>query len=98
MSKILFRSCVASDGRKFAFLTDQPEVEELFDQGYKVAYKNRDGSHNTELLARWQDAFSVTSVDFMPVPEADEIPSPVLNSFNQMVATLIKGVDVFFCD
>lgn len=37
MRQLHFRLCEASDGRVFAFLTDQPETEDLFDSGYKVA-------------------------------------------------------------
>ena len=98
MRKLLFRSCIASDGRKFAFLTDQPEVEECFDNGYKVAYKDRDGSNNPELLAHWENSFSVSSEEFTLLPESEEIPKEIITSFNTMITSLIKGVDVLFCD
>ncbi len=98
MRKLLFRSCVASDGRNFAFLTDQPEVEECFDNGYKVAYKDRDGSNNPTLLAQWKEEFTVTSDDFSLLAESDEIPDEILTGFNGMLKSLIKGVDVLFCD
>ncbi|KGJ87937.1 hypothetical protein [Colwellia psychrerythraea] len=98
MKKILFRSCEAADGRKFAFLTDQPEVEECFDNGYKVAYKDRDGSNNPELLAHWNKEFTVSSEAFTLLPDTDEIPSEVQSAFTNMVAGLIKGIDVLFCD
>ena len=98
MRKLLFRSCIAADGRKFAFLTDQKEVEEYFDNGYKVAYKDRDGSKNPELLANWQNEFKVKSQEFTLLPESDEIPTEVMKAFDEMVSSLIQGVDVFFCD
>ena len=98
MKKLLFGSCEACDGRKFAFLTDQEEVEEYFDNGYKVAYKDRCGSSNTELLACWRKDFTVTSQEFNLLPEADAVPTEVMDGFNAMLASLIKGVDVFFCD
>ena len=98
MNKLLFRSCEASDGRKFAFLTDQPEVEECFDHGYKVAYKDRDGSQNPELLAKWAKAFTVTSDEFTLLPESDQIPAEVMSAFNDMLSSLLHGIDVLFCD
>ncbi|SFD48870.1 hypothetical protein [Pseudoalteromonas denitrificans] len=98
MIKLLFRSCVASDGRKFAFLTDQPEVEECFDNGYKVAYKDRDGSNNPELLAHWKTEFTVTSPEFTLLPESEEIPAEVMTGFKNMISGLLKGIDVLFCD
>lgn len=98
MRKLLFRSCEAADGRKFAFLTDQPEVEECFDNGYMVAYKNRDDSKNVQLLAQWKKAFTVSSEEFTLLPENDEIPEEVTTAFNNMVTGLLKGIDVFFCD
>lgn len=98
MRKLLFRCCEAADGRKYAFLTDQPEVEEAFDNGYKVAYKDMDGSNNPELLANWKSEMTVESQPFKLVAESAEIPTEVMSSFKSMVSTLIKGVDVFFCD
>lgn len=98
MSKLLFRSCEAADGRRFAFLTDQPEVEEAFDNGYKVAYKDIDGTQNSELLARWKSEFSATSCDFTLNAQRDKIPDEIMSGFKNMMAALVKGVDVFFCD
>lgn len=98
MSKLLFRSCEAADGRKFAFLTDQPEVEEAFDNGYKVAYKDMDGSNNPELLAAWKNEMTVESQEFEQVPESGEIPAEIMSNFKTLIGTLIKGIDVFFCD
>jgi hypothetical protein len=98
MRKLLFRSCEAADGRRFAFLTDQPEVEEAFDNGYKVAYKDIDGSNNSNLLAHWKSEFTVESQPFNLIAETGEIPEEVMSGFNLMVSALIKGVDVLFCD
>lgn len=98
MNKLLFRSCEAIDGRKFAFLTDQPEVEECFDHGYKVAYKDRDGSHNPELLASWTSQFTVISDVFTMLPESAEIPVELMDAFNEMLSSLLRGIDVLFCD
>lgn len=98
MSKLLFRSCQAADGRRFAFLTDQPEAEEAFDNGYKVAYKDRDGTGNNQLLAQWKDEMTVTSIEFELHPDSAQIPAELQLGFNNMIAALIKGVDVFFCD
>jgi hypothetical protein len=98
MNKLLFRSCEAADGRTFAFLTDQPEVEEAFDNGYKVAYKDMDGTNNSELLASWKKEMTVESQPFTMVPEANEIPQELMDNFNSMMSVLIKGVDVLFCD
>lgn len=98
MRQLLFRLCEASDGRTFAFLTDQPDVEDYFDSGYKVAYKFRDSNRGKQLLARWRSAFSVTSQDYIQVPEQDELPEGVQTAFNTMISSLIPGVDVFFCD
>lgn len=98
MNKLLFRSCEAADGRKFAFLTDQAEVEECFDHGYKVAYKDRDGSNNPELLANWAKEFTVTSDEFTLLPESEQIPPEVMTAFNEMLSGLLRGIDVFFCD
>tara|TARA_Y100000588_G_C14116576_1_gene865411 strand:- start:45 stop:752 length:708 start_codon:yes stop_codon:yes gene_type:complete len=98
MTKLVFCSCVAADGRKFAFLTDQPEVEELFDNGYKVAYKDRDGRDTPELLAHWRSSITVESKEFCLLPEDDQIPDNVQGAFNTMLSHLVKGIDVFFCD
>lgn len=98
MSQLLFRLCEASDGRVFAFLTDQPNVEDIFDSGYKVAYKHRDASNGSELLARWRTSYAVKSVEFDPLPEEDELPAGLQTAFDILVANLISGVDVFFCD
>lgn len=98
MKKLLFRSCEAVDGRKFAFLTDQPEVEDCFDNGYKVAYKDRDNRNNPELLAEWNTQYTVESQDFSLLPESDGIHGDILQGFSNMVDALIKGIDVFFCD
>jgi hypothetical protein len=98
MSKLLFRSCLAADGRRFAFLTDQPEVEEAFDNGYKVAYKDMDGTKNSELLARWKGEMTAISEEFNLSPEAGQIPQEIMQGFRNMMAALVKGVDVFFCD
>lgn len=98
MRNLLFRSCEASDGRKYAFLTDQTEVEECFDNGYKVAYKDRDGSNKPELLAHWNNEFTVKSPNFSLLPESDEISEELFSAFNTMIESLIKGIDVLFCD
>jgi hypothetical protein len=98
MSKLLFRSCEAADGRKFAFLTDQENVVDCFDSGYKVAYKDRDGSNNSELLAHWKNEFTVLSEPFTLLESSSEIPQELAAAFDSMVATLIKGIDVLFCD
>ncbi len=98
LRKLLFRSCEASDGRRFAFLTEQPEIEELFDSGYKVAYKSIDGSQNSELLANWRTAFTVTSDEVNLLEENNEIPEVVQSAFNALASALLKGIDVFFCD
>ncbi|OUS25002.1 hypothetical protein A9Q99_22410 [Gammaproteobacteria bacterium 45_16_T64] len=96
MKKLLFRSCEATDGRKFAFLTDQPEVEDCFDNGYKVAYK--DNSNDSELLAEWNTQFTVKSQEFSLLPSTNEIQSEIMQGFTNMIENLIKGIDVFFCD
>ncbi|AIS58000.1 hypothetical protein ABF162_22025 [Vibrio coralliilyticus] len=98
MRQLLFRLCEASDGRTFAFLTDQPDVEDYFDSGYKVAYKYRDGHKGKQLLARWRNSYSVKSQNYSQVPEQDELPEGVQNAFDTMISSLIPGVDVFFCD
>lgn len=98
MSKLLFRCCEASDGHTFALLTDQPDVEECFDAGYKVAYKDMDGSSNTNLLAKWKKSFTVAGVEFGLVPDTGEVPKVIASAFNTLVDSLLKGVDVFFCD
>lgn len=98
MRQLLFRLCEASDGRKFAFLTDQPDVEDQFDSGYKVAYKFRDSTSGQELLARWRTAYSVKSREFDALPEEDELPEGVQQAFDTMMSSLIPGVDIFFCD
>lgn len=98
MRQLLFRLCEASDGQHFAFLTDQPEVEDRFDSGYKNAYKLRDQSTGMELLARWRKSYTVKSAEFEALPESDELPEQVQQAFDTMMAQLIIGVDVFFCD
>lgn len=98
MRKLLFRSCEAADGRKFAFLTDQPEVEEAFDNGYKVAYKDMDGSNNPELLASWKSQMTVESAEFELHGDTGAIPQEIMANFKSMIGTLVKGIDVFFCD
>ncbi|CAG8999228.1 MAG: hypothetical protein CENE_01197 [Candidatus Celerinatantimonas neptuna] len=98
MRQLLFRLCEASDGQHFAFLTDQPEVEDRFDSGYKNAYKLRDRSTGMELLARWRHSYTVTSAEFEELSESDELPEPVQQAFDTMIAQLVVGVDVFFCD
>ncbi|MBD1557260.1 hypothetical protein HC752_09925 [Vibrio sp. S9_S30] len=98
MRQLLFRLCEASDGRQFAFLTDQPSIEDLFDSGYKVAYKFRDNSNGQELLAKWRASYSVSSQQFEPLPNNDELPKEVQSAFDTMISSLILGVDVFFCD
>lgn len=98
MRQLLFRLGEAADGRIFAFLTDQPDVEDYFDSGYKVAYKHRDSSSGKELLARWRHAYTVTSREFEQLPQQDELPEGVQAAFNTMVASLLPGVDVMFCD
>lgn len=98
MRQLHFRLCEASDGRVFAFLTDQPETEDLFDSGYKVAYKHRDDNTGKELLARWRSSFTVKSEEFSQIPEQDELPEGVQKSFDIMVSSLLPGVDVMFCD
>lgn len=98
MTKLVFRSCEAADGRRFALLTDQPDVEEAFDSGYKVAYKDFDKTNNQELLARWRDQMACGSPSFTMLADNGEIPPELMEAFNAMVANLIKGVDVFFCD
>lgn len=98
MTKLVFRSCEAADGRRFALLTDQPDVEESFDSGYKVAYKALDGGTNKELLARWRSHMEATSSEFTMVADNGEIPAELMETFESMIANLIKGGDVFFCD
>ncbi|MFM2480563.1 hypothetical protein [Celerinatantimonas sp. YJH-8] len=98
MRQLLFRLCQSSDGQHFAFLTDQPEVEDRFDSGYKIAYKYRDRSNGLEQLAHWYQAYSVKSVEFEALAEAEELPEAVQKAFDIMIAQLIVGVDVFFCD
>ncbi|KUI97886.1 hypothetical protein VRK_25870 [Vibrio sp. MEBiC08052] len=98
MRQLLFRLCEASDGRHFAFLTDQPDVEDLFDNGYKVAYKNRDRATGDGMLARWRKAYSVKSASYQQLPEQDGLPDGVQNAFDTMIRNLIPGVDIFFCD
>ncbi|GLQ73462.1 hypothetical protein [Vibrio penaeicida] len=98
MRQLLFRLCEASDGRQFAFLTDQPDVEDMFDSGYKVAYKFRDNGNGQELLAKWRASYSVTSQEFEQLPDDDELPEGLQSAFDTMISSLIPGVDVFFCD
>lgn len=98
MRKLVFRICEAIDGRTYAFLSDQPDMVDCFDNGYKVAYKDIDGTGNSELLARWKNGFTVESPEFDLVPEAESIPQEMMDAFSSMMAVLIKGVDVMFCD
>lgn len=98
MSQLIFRLCEASDGRIFACLSDQSNVEDAFDSGYKVAYKNRDHANGTELLASWRNSFMVKSTEFNKLPEDQDLPAEVQSAFDSMIASLINGVDVFFCD
>jgi hypothetical protein len=98
MRQLLFRLCEASDGRIFTFLTDQPNVDDLFDNGYKVAYKYRDIQRGKLLLARWKRAYSVKSLEYEQLPEQDELPEGVQKAFDTMISNLVPGVDVFFCD
>lgn len=97
-NQIVFRLCKASDGRVFAFLSDQPYVEDIFDNGYKVAYKHRDASNGSELLARWRSSYMVKSAEFEKIPEDVQLPEEFQQDFNNMMFSMIKGVDVFFCD
>lgn len=98
MTKLVFRSAEAADGRKFALLTDQPDVEEAFDSGYKVAYKSLAGGPNKELLAHWRSNMEVTSTEFTMVADNGKIPDELMEGFDSMVANLINGIDVLFCD
>ncbi|SHG15467.1 hypothetical protein [Vibrio gazogenes] len=98
MRQLLFRLCEAADGRHFAFLTDQPDVEDLFDNGYKVAYKSHDRTTGNGILARWKKAYSVKSVNYEQLPEQDGLPDGVQSAFDMMIRNLIPGVDIFFCD
>lgn len=98
MRQLLFRLCTASDGRVYAFLTDQPDVEDYFDNGYKVAYKHRDQDTGKELLAKWRTAYTVMSKHYSQLPEGDELPEAVQQAFDTMISSLIPGVSVFFCD
>ncbi|NVD06512.1 hypothetical protein FCU94_06260 [Vibrio sp. JPW-9-11-11] len=98
MNQLLFRLCEASDGRTYAFLTDQPDTEDFFDSGYKVAYKHRDTETGRELLARWRSSYTVKSQEFEMLPEQDELPDGLQKAFDTMVKDLLPGVDVMFCD
>ncbi|WP_238322144.1 hypothetical protein [Vibrio mexicanus] len=98
MRQLSFRLCRALDGYVYAFLTDQMGKEDLFDNGYKVAYKSRDDNRRKELLARWQSVYTVKSIDCLQVSEPDGLPQVVQVAFEQMVEKLIAGVDVLFCD
>lgn len=98
MNKLLFRSCEAVDGRVFALLTDQPHVEEDFDAGYKVAYKDMADSGNSKLLAKWKTAYTVEGAEFTLLPDTGAIPPEIISAFTQLADTLLKGVDVLFCD
>ncbi|NLS11960.1 hypothetical protein HGP28_03525 [Vibrio sp. SM6] len=98
MQQLLFRIGEASDGRIYAFLTDQPETEDFFDSGYKVAYKHRDEETGKELLARWRSAYTVQSKPFHSIPQENELPTEVQSAFDTMMASLLAGVDVMFCD
>lgn len=97
-NKLLFRLCEAGDGRTFAFLTDQPEVEGNFDNGYKISYKYRDNNSGVSGLPKWKKEFTALTEEFELLPDLAEIPESIREAFNALVSTLIKGVDVFFCD
>lgn len=96
MRKLLFRLGEAIDGRKLAFLTEQPEIEELFDHGYKIAYKNN--SENSELLAQWTNAWTVSSGEFELINAETEVPTEIQQGFEHLISVLIRGVDILFCD
>ncbi|MDN3610581.1 hypothetical protein ACODM8_02270 [Vibrio ostreicida] len=98
MKQLRFRLCEASDGRIYALLSDQPDTEELFDSGYKVAYKYRDNDTGQALLARWRSSYTVISKAFEQIPTHGELPEEVQQAFDAMVASLLSGVDVIFCD
>ncbi|ADZ91896.1 hypothetical protein [Marinomonas mediterranea] len=98
MRQLLFRLGEASDGRHYAFITDQPDIDDMFDSGYKTAYKHRDTSTGRELLARWQHTFSVKSKEFDIMPEEDALPDLLQKAFDSMMNRLVNGIDVFFCD
>ncbi len=98
MKQLLFRLCEASDGRIYSFLTDQPDAGDFFDSGYKVAYKHRDKGNSDGLLARWRSSYTVKTDEFEQLPEKEQLPDAIKDSFNSMVSTLLPGVDVMFCD
>lgn len=97
MAKLMFRLGQAVDGRCFGFLTDQDDVEDLFDNGYKVAYRELMDEKGTDLPG-WRHQFTAVSLDFDMLPESAGLPAAVQEAFNNMVETLIKGVDILFCD
>lgn len=96
MAKLVYRSRRASDGRQFALLTDQENVEEAFDSGFKVAYKNH--GQDSILKREWGRQMICESSDFDMMDDTGTVPNELMETFNSVVSNLIKGIDVFFCD
>ncbi|QPB83441.1 hypothetical protein CWC22_010770 [Pseudoalteromonas rubra] len=97
MSTLSFRLCEAPDGRRFACLSDQPEVTELFDLGYTLASRNRHSVIPTLPRQSWASEYSVTGEAFTPLQVKEELPQGIRYAFNALLSELIEGVDVLFC-
>ncbi|PSW03799.1 hypothetical protein C9I89_16320 [Photobacterium lipolyticum] len=98
MPNLTFRAGTAIDGTRFALLTDQGDITDPFDNAYKISYRDRGLTENSYQLPTWEAAYTASSKPFEMIPESRELPQSVQDGFTTMVAALIKGVDVFFCD
>lgn len=97
MSTLSFRLCEAVDGRRFACLSDQPEVTDLFDLGYTLASRNRHSVIPTLPHQSWASEYSVTGESFAPLQAETGLPPGVRYGFNALLSELLEGVDVLFC-
>lgn len=93
MKQLIFNLCETVNGRKFAFLSSQPEIENLFDGACKLAYKYR--HREGDILRTF---YSIKSNEFNLLPVDENIPQDAQNAFDTMIASLIDGIDIFFCD
>lgn len=98
MRKLIFRSFEAMDGRKFAFLTDQPEVEYCFDGACISAYEDLMNVEKSKTPSLLKDLVKVESTEFSLVSVESEISQEIIDAFDSMISNLVKGIDVFFCD
>lgn len=93
MKQLIFTLCETGDGKKIAALTSQPGVESLFNGASKVAYKPRH-----EESSNWRSFYSIKSDEFNLLPVGDNIPQNIQLAFDNLISSLIDGIDIFFCD